>query len=105
MSWVLHLLVAPPGSPLGLSLPPPQQALGWEEVGREAEGWSSLLLTLRDEELGPVLPQTVGNGAAESCAGRRAWGHLFFSVPCSAPRQTHGDPLPVFGKPSSSGLG
>ena len=70
----------PPGSPLGLSPPPPQQALGWEEVGREAEGWSSLLLTLRDEELGPVLPQTVGNGAAESCAGRRAWGCLFFSV-------------------------
>ena len=70
---------------------------------REAEGWSSLLLTLQDEELAPVLPQTVGNGAAEGCAGRRAWWSLHFSVPHSAPRQTHRDCSRSLGNPPPPG--
>lgn len=59
VSWVLQLQGAPwvcPPAPAGSGV-----GRGWAERTRAGPA----LLTLKDEELAPVLPQTVGNGAAE----------------------------------------
>lgn len=73
--------------------PPPPPG---SEVGRagpsEAQGWASLLLTMA-----PFLPQTVGNGATESSAGRVSGSDVlaFLRHLAGRPRQTRRDLLPV----------
>lgn len=76
--WVLQLQGAP-----GFVPTRPSRLWGGKRWAEEAEGWSSLLLTLKDEELAPVLPKLWEMELQRAVLGGEPGG-TYFSVPSGA---------------------